>query len=50
MPETEVPYVLEFALMEALSAITLWYECGCDLSSEELAALVSRMPRSIMTT
>lgn len=49
MPKTEVPYVLEFALMGALSAITLWYERGCDLSSEELAALVSRMLRSVMT-
>lgn len=49
MPESEAPYVLEFALMGALSAITLWYERGCDLSSEELATLVSGMLASIMS-
>lgn len=48
MPEAEAPYVLEFALMGALSAITLWYERGCDIPSEELAALVSRMLGSVI--
>lgn len=48
MPESEVPYVLEFAIMGALSAITLWYERCCDISSEELATLVSGMLRSVM--
>ncbi|WP_172135039.1 TetR/AcrR family transcriptional regulator [Adlercreutzia sp. ZJ473] len=46
-PDDQVPYVLEFALVGALSAITLWYERGCDLSSDELGALVARMLRAV---
>ena len=49
MPAKEVPYVLEFALMGALSAITLWYERGCDISSEDIAALVSGMLRAVIS-
>lgn len=44
------PYVLEFLASGLLSAITLWYENGCDLTADELGSTMKSLITSGIST